>query len=230
MAIRKVIPPDEERFDLLAQNLKAKSVNFKTTLNISDEMLAMLDTNAAAYHGLRLLKDQFNNTKTAITNFVEELFTGDKKDPLPPSPNLAFVMPTLPAKPGIEQQIREFIEYLEIQDNFTDAIGLELGFYVETGDSVSPEELVGDFKVKDLSEYRLDILFSLQGQDALRLDYRTKGTSAWTELTLTSSPYTLEVAPDPNGLAVTLEMRGTLVRKNKTVGNTSDTKTVVAHA
>lgn len=230
MAIRKVIPNNEDDFDLLAQNLKAKSVNFKTALNITDEMLAMLDTNAAAYHGFRLLKDQFNNTKTALTNFVEILFSGDKKDPLPPSPNLSFVMPTLPAKPGIEQQIREFIEYLEIQDNFTDAIGLELGFYVETGDSASPEELVGDFKVKDLSEYRLDIDFSLKGQDALRLDYRAKGTTAWTELTLTSSPYTLEVAPDPNGLAVTLEMRGTLVRKNKTVGNTSDTKTVVAHA
>lgn len=40
----------------------------------------------------------------------------------------------------------------------------------------------------------------------------------------------MQVAPDPNGLAVTIEMQGTLIDKNQIVGNTSDVKTVVARA
>jgi len=70
----------------------------------------------------------------------------------------------------------------------------------------------------------------LQGQDAFDLSYRVKGAPAWTKIRLTSSPYRLEISPDPNGLAVTLEMQGILIRKNEPVGQTSDLKTVIAHA
>ncbi|HQU85457.1 MAG TPA: hypothetical protein PKY59_20110 [Pyrinomonadaceae bacterium] len=230
MTIKKVIPRYEEGMDLLAQNLNSKLPALKTTLNISDDMLETLSKNAAAYHGWRLLKDQLSNTKIAVTSFVDNLFRGDKKDPVPTKPDLTFVAPQLPQKPGIETQIKELIEYIELQDAFTDAIGLDLGFYVEEGDSASPETLVGNFKTEDLSGYRLKIIFSLQKQDAFRLGYRIKGAGggAWTFLTLTKSPYILEITPDPNGLAVTVEMQGTLVKNNETVGHSSDPKTVVA--
>ncbi|MCD9188862.1 MAG: hypothetical protein LUM44_20760 [Pyrinomonadaceae bacterium] len=230
MAIRKVIPLDEEGFELLVIKMNSKLNGWKTVVNVSTDQLSNLEQLAAAYQGWRLLKAQLADTKTSITEFVRLLFEGDKNEPLPATPALTFVIPPLPAKPGIEQQLKELIEYIELQDGFTDAIGLDLGFYVETGDNLSPEELTGDFEVDDLSAYRLEIKFSLQKQDAFRLSYRTKGVSAWTELTLTSSPYILQVTPDPNGLAVTLEMKGTLIDKNQTVGNTSDTKTVVAHS
>lgn len=229
MAIKKRIPNDEEGFDLMLQNMNAKCAGYSVELNISNAQLTTLGTNATSYHECRLLKDQINDTKTSYTSFVKIIFSGDKKDPLPPTPNLTFNVPTLPAKPGIEKQTKEFIVYLESQDNFTDAIGLDLGFYEEVSDS-SPENLIGDFKVKDALDYQLIISFSLQGQDALRLSWRVKGTTAWTNITLTSSPYTLEVEADPNGLAVTLEMQAVLIKNNKPIGNTSDLKTVIARA
>jgi hypothetical protein len=230
MAIRKRIPNTEEGFDLLLQNLNGKCEGYKTTLNISGAQLAALDTNATCYHACRLLKNQINDTKVSLTNFVEKLFSGGSKDDMPVAPNLTFVLPTLPVKPGIEEQTRKFIEYLELQDDFSDAIGLDLGFYEETGGAISSEDKTADFKVKDFSGYRLDVLFSLQGQDALDLSYRAKGAPAWTKIRLTSSPYRLEIPPDPNGLAVTLEMQGILIKKNEPVGQASDVKTVIAHA
>lgn len=230
MAITKRLPKNEAGYELLAQKMNSKLTALKTTLNISTEQLANLEQIAAAYEGWRLLKEQLADTKTAVTEFVRILFKGDKNDPLPATPNLTFVIPPLTAKPGIERQLNDLIEYIEIQDNFTDAIGLDLGFYVETGDNISPEELTAEFEVDDLSAYRLEIEFSLQKQDAFRLSYRTKGGGGWTDLTLTSSPYILQITPDPNGLAVTIEMQGSLIDKNQIVGNTSDVKTVVAHA
>jgi hypothetical protein len=228
--IRKKIPFDENGFDLMLQNLDAKCDGYKTALNISGAQLAVLAADAAAYHDWRLVKNQIAESKTSVTNFVKILFTGDKKDPLPMTPVINLGSPALPAKPGIETRTKEFIEYLELQDNFTDAVGLDLGFYVETSGAADPENKVGDFKVRDFSGYELDIIFSKQGADALDLSYRIKGTPAWTKIRLTSSPYRLQITPDPNGLAVTLEMQGILIRKNEPVGQTSDVKTVIAHA
>ena len=194
MAVRKRIPTGEGEFDLLLAKFECEMWRLSNPeLNISAAQLATLATNAAAYHGWRLLKSQISDTKTSITNFVEFLFNGDKKDPLTPTPGLTFVVPTLPAKPGIERQTKEFIEYLEIQDNFTDAIGLDLGFYTEVGSGIAPEDRTAEFKVNDSFNYALIVSFSLQGQDALRLSYRVKGTTAWTKETLVTSPYTLEV-------------------------------------
>jgi hypothetical protein len=226
----KRIPRDEEGFDLLLQSLYEKAVNYKTVLNISDEMLDRLHKNAMAYHEWRMVKVQIAASKKSVTEFVEQLFSGDKKNALPVTPIINLGTPTLPDKPGIEMQTREFIEYLELQDAFTDAIGLDFGFYVNTSDSSSPEDLTINFKVKDYSGYRLDIIFSLHEQDALDLSYRIKGAPNFTKVTATSSPYTLEVPPDPDGLAITLEMYAILIRKNKPVGQTSDVKTVIAHA
>lgn len=230
MAIRKRIPTDEEGFDLLLQNLNQKSENYKVALNISDSQLGVLATNAACYHGCRLLKNQLNDTKVALTQFVEKLFSGSSKNDMPSAPTLSFTLPAMPAKPGIEEQTKKFIEYIELQDDFTEEIGLDLGFYVETGASTGKEEKTADFKTKDFSGYRLDVLFSLQGQDALRFSYRVKGTTGWTHETLTSSPYALEIPPDPNGLAITLEMQAILIKNNKPVGQMSDMKTAIAHA
>lgn len=230
MAIRKRIPREEGEFDLLLQNLNEKCDGYKTVLNISDAQLAALETNATAYHACRLLKNQLNDTKVSFTKFVDKLFTGSSKDAAPALPNLTFTPPTLPAKSGIEQQTKKFIEYLELQDNFSDEIGLDLGFYEETGGAGEVVDKVGDFKVKDFSGYALDIIFSKQGQDAFDLKWRIKGTPDWTTVRLVSSPYRLQIPPDPNGLAITLEMQGILIRKNEPVGQSSDLKTVVAHA
>lgn len=230
MTVRKRIPRDEESFDLMLQNMDSKCDGYRVPLNISTEQLTTLATNAASYHGWRLLKSQFSDTKTSITNFVEILFSGNKKAPLPPTPGLTFDLPPLPAKPGIEKQTNEFIEYLEMQDNFTPAIGQDLGFYEEVADVGASEEKTAEFSAQNISGYQLKITFSLQKQNALRLSYRVKGTTAWTHETLTNSPYILELEPDPNGNAVTLEMQARLIKNNKPVGNLSDLKTVIARA
>jgi hypothetical protein len=230
MTVHKVIPTDEEGFDLLLQSLDEKCPAFKTTLNISDSMLDALQINATCYHELRLLKDQFNDTKVSLTEFIQKIFSAKSKDALPTAPTLTFTLPVLPGKPGIEEQTKKFIEYLELQDDFTDEMGLNFGFYVETSGAISPEDQIGNFKVKDFSGYRLDILFALHGQDGFKLSYRVKGEIPWTIITLITSPYTLQVPPDPDGLAITLEMKGDLIKNNKPVGQTSDVKTVIAHA
>lgn len=230
MAIRKRIPFDEEGFDLLLQSLDEKCPGYQTELNISAAQLAALHTNAVFYHGCRLVKSQINDTKTSLTKYVDKMFSGSSKEALPVAPNLSFELPALPAKPGIEEQTKKFIEFLELQDNFSDAIGLDLGFYEEVSRENDEEKLVGEFKVGDFSGYALEINFSKKGQEALDLNYRVKGTTDWTKIRLTSSPYTLEIPPDPNGLAVTIEMQGILISKNKPVGRVSDVKTVIAHA
>jgi hypothetical protein len=228
--IRRKVPRDEESFDLMLQNMDGKCPNYKTALNISDAQLDVLKTDAAAYHDWRLVKNQIAESKVSITNFVKILFTGDKKDPLPTTPVVNIGSPALPAKPGIETRTKEFIEYLELQDNFTDAIGLDLGFYEDTSGAVDSENLIGDFKVKDLAGYKLEVAFGKKGQDALDLSWRVKGSAGWNKIRLTSSPYTLEIPPDANGLAVTIEMQGILIKKNEPVGQSSDLKTAIAHA
>lgn len=230
MAIRKRIPENEEEFDLLLQSLDEKCPDYKTTLNISDAQLATLGINATFYHAGRLLKNQFNDTKVSLTKYLQKMFAGKLKEDVPAAPNLTFDLPTPPAKPGIEEQTKKFIDYLELQDDFSDAIGLDLGFYVETSGAVSSEDKTADFKVKDYSGYRLDVSFSLQDEDALRLSHRVKGTTEFTHLTLTKSPFELEISPDANGLAITLEMQAILIKNNKPVGQSSGVKTVIAHA
>ena len=230
MAIRKRIPENEEEYDLMLETLNEKCPNYKTVLDISGEKLAMISSCAESYHGWRLFKNQLGETKTSVTNLVKQLFEGDPKDVLPALPDFTLTAPPMPAKPGIEKQIEKFIGDLERHDNFTEAIGLDLGFYVESGGGVDKGNLVGDFKFRDFPGYEFDINFGKHGQEALDLGWRVKGTTAWTKIRLTSSPYRLVIPPDPNGLAITIEMQGILISRNKPVGQSSDIKTAIAHA
>jgi hypothetical protein len=229
MAIRKRIPENEEEYDLMLETLAEKCPNYKTTLDISDAKLLMVSSSATAYHGWRLFKNQLSETKTSITQICKQLFEGDPKDALPALPDLTLTAPPMPGKPGIEKQIDKFIGDIERHDNFTDAVGLDLGFYIQTSDA-APEERTGDFKTKDFAGYGTDIIFSLKGSDALDLRWRVKGETTWNKERITSSPYRLEIPPDPNGLAVTLEMQGIFIEDSKPVGNWSDIKIVVARA
>ena len=230
MPIRKRIPDSEEGFDLMLQNMNEKCTSYKAALNISDTQLATLDTNAESYHGWRLLKNQISQTKTSITEFVRIINRGNKNDPMPTTPDLVFEIPPLPAKPGIEQQTEEFILYLEMQDNFTDAMGLDLGFYENVGEGLPSDQKTAEFSVEDLLDYALKITYSRKGLKGFLIKYRIKGTNVWTNVTLSSSPYVLQITPDPDGKAITLEMQGVLIEDNKLVGLPSDVKTVIAHA
>ena len=230
MAIRKKIPTGEAEFDLLLARLNEKCPDYRRTLNISDAQLAVLSVNATCYHECRLLKDQLEDAKTGFTKFVQELFEGSSKRSTPPPPNLNFELPAMPDRSGIEEQTKKFIEYLELQDDFTDAIGLDLGFYVHTSDAVEIETRTGELKTKDYAGYETDVMFSLKGADAADVRWRVKGETVWNTFRATSSPYRLAIQPDPNGAAITLEMQLIYVKDNKQVGNWSDLKIVVARA
>ncbi len=228
--IRKRIPKDEEGFDLMLQNMNAKCEAYKDVLNISAAQLATLATDAVSYHDWRLVKNQFAETKVSFTEFVELLYNGDKNAPVPAIPTVSIGSPTLPTKLGIEPRTKEFIEYLEVQENFTDAMGLNLGFYENVPDPVAPGDRTAKITAQDLINYAIKILFSKQGLGGLRLSWRIKGTTTWTHETLTDSPYILQIPPDPNGQAITIELQAVLIEKNKPVGNPTDIKTVIAHA
>lgn len=78
------------------------------------------------------------------------------------------------------------------------------------------------------SDSRVEVTFSKQGLDAMKIEYRRKGETAWNLVGVaTASPFMHEADPATPGEPEIREYRGTLFQKNQEIGNTSPVYSVI---
>lgn len=111
---------------------------------------------------------EISNQREAFTSFKRSLFKGD---PLatPPNPPVfpAINLPN-PAANGVEETVKAIIKRIKASAGYNETIGEQLGL-VDTGfNPISPDTLTAELKLKALSNSRVEIAFSKQGQDAIR--------------------------------------------------------------
>lgn len=130
----------------------------------------------------------------------------------------------------IEPDVKSFTYALRREivnkSNYSVADGELLGFEAPQSASKPDSLITAKFTNRTLANFDLQIDFTKQGLDALRLEYRRKG-GEWKFLDKLTANGTVHVDPQTAGEAEQIELRGVMLRKNEPVGNYSEIQTAL---
>lgn len=219
-----IIPRTEPGRRAWINNFAAKFADYMVVLGFDASDVAQVNALAQTYGYLLDLVKEVENYKKSIVQFKDDW---SDKDPATGKPlNIPLfsvpIPPTVGATEGIWAQVDKWIAKIFLADNYTEAIGVDLGIVKPPTPPPSPDNLQPALKLKDLGGYQAEVVFKKDRQDAIFGQWRWKGTEAWAhDFTLLSSPGQFTVTPETPGKAVEIEVRSKFMKKNQKVGEWS---------
>ena len=224
----KEFPRTEAEVNLLLQTMATVLPTVNGQLGLDGTDVAFVIKQAENYQYTLNVAQEISDQREAFTSFKRSLFKGDPLAPAPNPPVFPVIALPNPAANGIEETLKAIIRRIKASAGYNDTIGEQLGL-VDTGfNPISPDTLTAELKLKALSNSRVEVAFSKQGQDAMRAEFRRKGDTSWSLAGIyTSSPGVHEVASIPADDPESREYRGVLVKKNQNVGNYSPIYVVI---
>ncbi len=177
--------------------------------------------------------DVAETDKQVVTQIKNAVYDGDTADAVAPYPAFAIVPLPFPAvTAGAMTRFRERKARFKAAKGFTTEIGIALGLEKPKAAPISPDSLVASLSPRDLGGYQYDVVFKKQGQDAMFIQYRIKGTEKWLEAkTALTSPAVIDVPPPAQeGASVQIEIRCRLLKGNTQVGQWSPIYTLTVNA
>ncbi len=104
---------------------------------------------------------------------------------------------------------------------YTQAIGEDLGIVGATVIPRSPDQVQPQFKSVTVSGSTINIAGSMQGMDAMRVEYAPNGGSFRTVAFLTNTPGGFTLSPENPNQPETGHIRAVYIKKNAEFGNYS---------
>lgn len=224
----KPFPKSELEINVLLQGLAVKVPPNQATLGLTAGDITALTENAANFDYLVNVAQQVSDSKQAFTDFKNDMFYGE--------PGFSPALPTFPTittpatiSGGIITWLKALLKRIKAAPGYTEQIGEELGLIVDNPEPLVPGDIVPELKIAALNDDQIEIKFSKQGLDALRVDWRPAGTEDWlTAGVFTSSPAIYQHnSPGKNPQAI--EIRGRLLQKNNPVSQYSPIYQVVTN-
>jgi len=224
----KGIPQTEAEINIFLQTLDIKLPAYETILAITTEELEDLKNDAQNFDNMLVTTQRIIDSKDAFFEFKENLFKGEPSTVALTPPVFPLISPPQPALPGIIRRLRNLVKRIKTAPGYTIQIGEDLGLVESDPAGFNPDTLTAELKVRAISNGRVEISFSKQGMDAMRVEFKRKGETTWTLAGIfTASPGVHDEASVPPGSPEVREYRGFLVKKNEIVGNASPSYTVV---
>lgn len=224
----KPFPASEVEVNLLLQTLAINLPLLAGVLGISGADVDFVVKNAVNYQYVLTVALNISDQREAFTAFKTSLFKGDPIAPAPDPPVFPAISLPSPAQNGIETELRAIIRRIKASPAYNETIGEQLGL-VETGQSgFNSDDLVAALKVTAKPGGVVEIVFSKQGQDAIRVDWMRKGDTSWRFGDIyTTSPGSHSEPSAPPEDPESRQYRGILLKKNVAVGNYSPIYTIV---
>ena len=171
--------------------------------------------------------DQCQYAMRAATEWRNEvLFGPETNKTAPASPTITT--PTAPTiNGGFFEQLKRWRSQIMVSADYTEANGEALGLIGPIMPSRNLNVAQPDFRVVPATDYWVNFNGSLQGFDAVDVEYQRKGGTNWENFGyLTKTPGGLQITPTTAGTAEIGMIRCRFVKKNETVGNYSPSYSV----
>jgi hypothetical protein len=174
-----------------------------------------------AIQGSIVLAENCKTTMQSMTQWRDMVLKGNFKAGTVPPP------PTFPVGGSPDYDQGSLLLFMQLRDlivklpGYTRAIGEDL---MIVGADITPKpdiDVIPEFKVRAMDGYFVRISGSLQGFDAMKLQYRPK-FGPWREIGfLTALPGVLHIETEDTQQPQAGKIRGIFIRKNTVVGNYS---------
>lgn len=206
---------------VLIQNFNAKLPNYGTVLGLTPVQLDAAEVLCANFVAAFNATEQCRATMIAMTKWRDEVFYGE------PSGGAAQPAPVFPAAPAGAFKLGTVTEFFRLRDRivasagYTQAIGEDLGIVGATIVPPAPDTVTPNLKTSTMGNYRVQVSGSMQGADALRVEYAPNGGDFAPIAFLTNTPGSFQITPANPNQPESGVIRAVYIKKNEEYGNYS---------
>lgn len=223
------LPTSESLLVIWIQTFAAALATHAATLGIDPATLIIVGNDRDSILLLVNASEEYKNNSSEVIAFKNDVLYGDE-GALPATPTLpAAIVPPLGALNGIVSRIRRLVQQIKSHDNYSEAIGQDLG--VIGPDPPPPGEIKPTGEVTALPNFQSLIEFVKGDHDGVDIESQVGTETTWTPLAFDGFSPHIDTRPPqtPN----TPEQRRYRLRYRDSdvpVGVFSDTLTVTVGA
>lgn len=173
-----------------------------------------------------------DSDKQVVTQIKNAVYDGNPDEAVAPYPPFAITALPFPnVKAGAMSRYRERKARFKTAKGYTKEIGIALGLEKPPSEARPLDSLVAALKLTDLGNRQYKVEFGKQGQSALLIQERLKGTEKWSkEKVALTSPIVMQAEEPPiEGAPVQIEVRGRILKGNEQVGQWSPIYTLTVN-
>ena len=205
----------------LMANFLAKIGGYAATLGLPAGLVTESETICTNWIAAYDWVEDVDATKRAAVSWRDNLWRGEPMgDPLPAAPVFA-VIGAVTGEIGIEDRFFEIRDIITKSDGYTQAIGDDLMIEGAEEGPAPEAEIVPSLTLVVMPGYKINIKASLQGRDALQVEYKPNGGDWIVLKVLTKLPYDLVVVPQTPGQPESGHVRAIIIDENEPFGNYS---------
>jgi hypothetical protein len=205
------------------ENVRAKIDGYAPVLALTGDQLTRIKEICDTFIYAFTIVDQSKATMKSLLSWRDMILSNEMSSAnLPERPLFNNALPPAGATAGIYAEFRKLIEIVKAAPGFTAAIGDDLKIMPPTRTAKALDEIVPSVKVSNAGGHSVRIAGSLDGMDAMRVEYLRNGVEKWSTIAfLTSLPETVSIEPAVKGEPESGGIRCILTKKNKDVGQYS---------
>jgi hypothetical protein len=206
---------------VLIQNFQSKIGQYATILGLSPAQMTAANGLCDAFVGSFNSAEQCKTSMLAVTRWRDEVMYGSPAgQPSPAAP----VFPVIGANDytlGVVTQFFQLRDLIVASPGYNSQIGDDLGI-VGTEIAPTPPDLVTpNLKPVTSAGFWVNLTGSMQGMDALRVEYARSGGQFSTVAFLTKTPGGFQITPQNPNQPESGHIRAVFIKKNAEYGNYS---------
>ena len=207
---------------ILMQNFQAKIEAYAVQLGLTPAQVTAALALCAAFIGAFSVTDQSKTTMQALKQWRDEVFDGEPEGSAVPAAPVFPVVGAVTYTRGVVKQFFELRDLIVALPGYTEAIGEDLGLIGSEVLKPAPSSLTPELKAETSTGYWVNLTGSMQGMDALRVEYsRDGGESFQTVAFLTNTPGGFQIAPTNPNQPEKGVIRAVYIKRNEDIGNFS---------
>lgn len=212
---------------LLVRTFRENIGQFVVQLQLSAGQIAAIEAVCDAIVGGFNATEQCKQTMQAMTAWRDSLLhSTSTSSPVPPPPEFA-VITAPPVTLGVVNQFFQFRDMIIALPGYSEMIGQALGIIGSQQTRPAPELLAPKVTPVTSTGYWVHVNGSMQGMDAMRVEYAPKGGEFKTVAFLTTTPGGFQITPTDPDKPESGTIRTIFIRKNEDYGRYSANYPVV---
>jgi len=222
MARRYWLPKAIPDLLLVVQNFDAKIDSYAVPLELTPAEVTEAHAMCEAILGAINSADQCRSTNLAMTQWRDDVLYGEPFGTPAPAAPVFPVIGAVTYDRGVITQFVNLRDQIVSSAGYTTAIGEDLGLIGPEVLKPAPSSITPELKAETSTGYWVNVKGSMQGMDALRVEYsRDGGESFQTVAVLTTTPAGFQITPETPNQPEKGVIRAIYLKRNEEIGNFS---------
>ena len=206
---------------ILMANFLVKIPVYGATVGLTPAQVTAAEALCEAFIGAVQSTEQSKTTMQAMTQWRDGILYGEESSSATPQAPVFPVVGATLYPEGVVKRFMKLRDQIVAAPGFTTAIGEDLGVIGAETSKPAPESVIPVLKAETSTGYWVNLAGSMQGMDALKVEYSRNGSDFTTVAFLTNTPQGIQITPQTPNQPEKGFIRAKFIKKSEEVGQYS---------